>query len=97
MIAIRTRPATFGATEIAAYLARIGYEGATEPTYENLRGIYTAHFFNVPFENLDVQLRRPVTLDLEQIYDKIVLRRRGGWCFGSWSRRSRSRAMPPAG
>jgi N-hydroxyarylamine O-acetyltransferase len=26
-------------------------------------------------------LRRPVVLDLEANYDKIVCQRRGGWCY----------------
>jgi N-hydroxyarylamine O-acetyltransferase len=82
MIATPPRPATFAATEIAAYLARIGYEGAMEPTAEILRAIYRAHFFNVPFENLDiVPLGRPLSLQPETLYDKIVRRRRGGFCY----------------
>jgi N-hydroxyarylamine O-acetyltransferase len=35
----------------------------------------------VSFENINVQLRRPLTLDVEEIYEKIVERRRGGWCY----------------
>jgi N-hydroxyarylamine O-acetyltransferase len=36
---------------------------------------------NVPYENLDVQLGRPVTIERPPIFDKIVGRRRGGWCY----------------
>jgi N-hydroxyarylamine O-acetyltransferase len=35
----------------------------------------------VPFENLDIHLGRRLVLDPEANYEKIVERRRGGWCF----------------
>jgi len=35
----------------------------------------------VPFENLDIHLGRRLVLDPEVNYEKIVERRRGGWCF----------------
>ena len=35
----------------------------------------------IPFENLDVLLRRPVRLDLEGLQEKLVRSRRGGYCF----------------
>jgi N-hydroxyarylamine O-acetyltransferase len=46
-----------------------------------LRALHRAHQYAVPFENLDVQLRRPVGLEASASYDKIVRRRRGGWCY----------------
>jgi N-hydroxyarylamine O-acetyltransferase len=68
--------------DIAAYLARIGYSGDTAPTLENLRAMHRAHFFNVPFENLDIQRGDRFTVDKEDlVYDKIVRRRRGGFCL----------------
>ena len=35
----------------------------------------------MPFENLDIHLGRRLVLDREANYEKIVERRRGGWCF----------------
>jgi N-hydroxyarylamine O-acetyltransferase len=35
----------------------------------------------VPFENLDIPLKRPILLDEELLFDKIVNRRRGGFCY----------------
>jgi N-hydroxyarylamine O-acetyltransferase len=67
--------------ELSAYLDRIGFEGSARPDLATLRAIHRAHQYVVPFENLDVQLRRPAVLDLEANYDKIVRRRRGGWCY----------------
>ena len=70
------------AVSTGAYLARIGYEGSTEPTLETLAGIVLAHLRAVPFENLDiVPLARPLRLDPEGLFAKIVGERRGGYCF----------------
>ncbi|HEV7611526.1 MAG TPA: arylamine N-acetyltransferase [Steroidobacteraceae bacterium] len=66
---------------LAAYLERIGFNGTARPDLETLRELQRAHVRAVPFENLDVQLHRPVRLDLDTCYDKIVRQRRGGWCF----------------
>jgi len=35
----------------------------------------------VPFENLDIHLGRPIILDEEKLFDKIVRQRRGGFCY----------------
>ncbi len=65
----------------SAYLDRIGYAGPRAPDFATLDGVMRAHVAAVPFENLDVQLGRPVGLDLETIFTKIVGQRRGGWCY----------------
>ncbi|HEX4382976.1 MAG TPA: arylamine N-acetyltransferase [Myxococcales bacterium] len=67
--------------DLDGYLRRIGYSGLIRPDLATLRGVHRAHQLAVPFENLDVQLRRPVALDAEAAFDKIVRRRRGGWCY----------------
>jgi N-hydroxyarylamine O-acetyltransferase len=67
--------------ELSAYLHRIRFDGSVRPDLATLRAIHRAHQYAIPFENLDVLLRRPVVLDLEANYDKIVCRRRGGWCY----------------
>lgn len=67
--------------DLDAYFARIGYRGATEPTFETLDGIMRAHVANIPFENIDVQLGRPVSNDPPAIFEKLVTRHRGGWCY----------------
>src|SRR5947209_1474820 len=68
-----------GDAELAAYFARIGYAGPREPTLAVLRGIVAAHATSIPFENLEVLLRRGVKLDAEALFDKLVERRRGGY------------------
>ncbi len=67
--------------EIEAYLKRIGYSGAREPSVETLRLLHRSHMLTVPFENLDIPLGRPIVLSLPSFYDKIVRRRRGGFCY----------------
>lgn len=66
---------------IAAYLRRIDYHGPTEPTAETLRALHRAHLLTVPFENLDIHLGRRIILDEAALFDKMVARRRGGFCY----------------
>ena len=67
--------------EIDAYLKRIGYSGSLDPDIETLRQLHRAHLLAVPFENLDIPLGQPIVLSLPLFYDKIVRRRRGGFCY----------------
>ena len=66
---------------LAAYFARIGWNGAAPPTLETLARLLRAHMTSIPFENLDVLLGRPVRLDLESLKAKVIDSRRGGYCF----------------
>jgi N-hydroxyarylamine O-acetyltransferase len=68
-------------SKLSAYLDRIKFDGAVRPDLATLRALQRAHQYAIPFENLDVQLRRPVVLDPGTSYDKIVRQRRGGWCY----------------
>src|SRR4051794_36538903 len=70
-----------GTLDLDAYLARIAYDGPLDPGLETLRALHDQHASQIPFENLDVQLGRPIRLDLESLQQKIVSRRRGGYCF----------------
>jgi N-hydroxyarylamine O-acetyltransferase len=67
--------------DIDAYLARIGYQGTLEPQLGTLAGLHFAHATSIPFENLDIQLGRPILLDVESLQAKLVRARRGGYCF----------------
>jgi N-hydroxyarylamine O-acetyltransferase len=67
--------------DIDAYLERIGLTRPLPPTLETLTAVHRAHLRAIPYENLDVQLGRPVTIERPAIFDKIVGRRRGGWCY----------------
>ena len=67
--------------DIDAYLDRIGYRGPLTPTAETLRALQVAHLQTVPFENLSIHARQPIVLDDESLFDKVVARRRGGFCY----------------
>ena len=64
-----------------AYLSRIGYAGTPCPDLESLREMMRRQLFTVPFENLDVQVGKVVSLVPEEIFEKIVGRCRGGYCY----------------
>ena len=67
--------------DTAAYARRIGYEGPLSPTLEVLGGLCAAHIRTVPFENLAILEGAPISLEPEALFHKVVLRRRGGYCF----------------
>lgn len=68
--------------DIQAYLDRIGYTGTREPNLANLTRLIRQHLETVPFENLDCCYKgAPLTNDPEAVFEKVVLRRRGGICF----------------
>jgi len=63
------------------YLERLGYRGPLRPSLETLRELHKKHLFSVPFENLDIQLGRPIVLSEEAFYEKIIIHHRGGFCY----------------
>ncbi|WP_135557128.1 arylamine N-acetyltransferase family protein [Paenibacillus cymbidii] len=67
--------------EVRAYLNRIGYAGVPDGSAETLAELQERHLHAVPYENLDILRGVPLTLDIPHLYDKIVVRRRGGFCF----------------
>ncbi len=67
--------------DIRAYLQRLSYTGAIAPSAETLRLLQLAHLRAVPFENLSIHSGEPVVLDDRALFEKIVSRRRGGFCY----------------
>ncbi len=67
--------------DLDAYFARIRYAGSRAPTLPTLHALTAAHAQTIPFENLDVLLGRGISLDAEAVFDKLVRRERGGYCF----------------
>ena len=64
-----------------AYLDRIGVTGPASSDAAALRALHLAHQLTVPFENLSIHLAEPISLDEGDLVDKIVRRRRGGFCY----------------
>jgi arylamine N-acetyltransferase len=70
------------AVDVAAYFDRIGYRGPAEPTVDTVRALVAAHNGAIPFENLDPLMGVPVAdLSAAALTDKLVHRRRGGYCY----------------
>jgi N-hydroxyarylamine O-acetyltransferase len=69
------------AVDLDAYLRRIGYSGGLEPVPAVLEALHLAHATHIPFENLDILLKRPIRLDLASLQGKLVAGGRGGYCF----------------
>lgn len=69
------------ALNLPAYLARIGYSGPVEPTLPVLQQLIEKHTTAIPLENLDVLLGRRILIDVESVQQKMVARRRGGYCY----------------
>ena len=65
-------------TSVEDYLDRIGLAGRADP---GLAEVHRAHATAIAFENFDAFSGTPVSLDLADLEDKIVARRRGGYCF----------------
>ena len=68
--------------DLDGYFDRIDYRGAAEPNLQVLQDLMTAHTRSIPFENLDPLMGVPVEdLSPQALTDKLVHRRRGGYCY----------------
>ena len=67
--------------DLPAYLARIGFSGQARPDRATLEAVHRRHLLSIPYENLDVQLGRPLITSPEVAFQKLVASRRGGWCY----------------
>lgn len=63
------------------YLERIGYTGSTTPSRETLFALQRAHLLAVPFDALDCHLGMSIELERDALFEKIVTRGRGGFCY----------------
>lgn len=67
--------------ERQTYFARIGFHGEAAPTLETLQRIHLLHTCSIPFENLDVLLGRIIRIELDNVFEKLVVAGRGGYCY----------------
>lgn len=65
------------------YLKRIGFDGEPSATIDCVAEMMRRQLFTVPFENLDVQAGKIVSMEPEDIVNKIVYsgQGRGGYCY----------------
>jgi len=66
---------------LGAYLHRIDAPRPEAVDAAALGLLHRAHQLAVPFENLSIHLHEPISLDEASLIDKIVTRRRGGFCY----------------
>lgn len=67
--------------DIESYLARIQYTGPLTVNADTLAALHEAHLMAVPFENLSIHLDEPIVLEDEALFNKVVGRNRGGFCY----------------
>jgi N-hydroxyarylamine O-acetyltransferase len=67
--------------DIHTYLERIHYNKVVQPGVETLISLHRAHMLTVPFENLDIQLGKPIQLTERALWEKIIVHKRGGFCY----------------
>lgn len=71
--------------QLAKYFKRVGLD--SRPTYQTgielLTRLQQHQLTHIPFESLSLHysVDRQVSIDLQDLYDKIVLRKRGGYCL----------------
>ena len=64
-----------------AYAARVGLDAPPRTDEDGLFALHRAQFHAIPFENLDIQLGRPIDLSPTGLVEKLVHQPRGGYCF----------------
>lgn len=75
------RPSYAAGFDLDAYLARIGYTGSRTVSLDTLKALHFLHPQEIPFENLDPFLGRPVSVDASTLQEKLVHGGRGGYCY----------------
>ena len=72
----------FNDAQIRSYLKRLGMDHAPSLSKTGLDSIVLAHQTHIPFEDLDSYIfKKTPDLDPDALYEKIIERRRGGYCF----------------
>ncbi len=66
---------------VSEYLHRIDAARPAAADAAALRALHRAHQLAVPFENLSIHLAEPISLAEDDLIDKVVARRRGGFCY----------------
>ena len=66
---------------IDAYFARVGLLCRTAVSLDTLKDLHRLHPAAIAFENIDVLMRRPISLAPEAIAEKLIAGGRGGYCY----------------
>ena len=63
------------------YLDRIHFQGPATATMDTVTKLMRCQLQTIPFENLDVQAKKVVSINPNDIVEKLVHRKRGGYCY----------------
>jgi N-hydroxyarylamine O-acetyltransferase len=63
------------------YLQHIGFAGIPQADLLTLQQLHRCHMLSVPFENLSIIYRQGIHLEEPALFNKIVERNRGGFCY----------------
>lgn len=63
------------------YLKRINFTNKIIIDAETLIRLHEYHVYNIPFENLDIHYKQIFDLEFENLYRKVVVNFRGGFCY----------------
>lgn len=63
------------------YLRRIDYRKTPKNNLQTLNELHKKHLFSIPFEDLDIHLKKPLQIEVEALYQKIIVEKRGGFCY----------------
>lgn len=75
------QPRYAGVMDLDRYLARVGLPEAPQPTPDGVALLQQAHRLAIGFENLDIRRGLGIAIDSASVFDKLVGRERGGYCF----------------
>jgi len=64
-----------------AYLERLNLNIRLESNFQTLQSLHRAHAFTIAFENFNVHLKRTIHLDKENLFQKLIVEKRGGYCY----------------
>ncbi|WP_395395285.1 arylamine N-acetyltransferase [Novosphingobium sp. BL-8A] len=67
--------------DLTRYLARIGLTAAPANDPQGLAALQSAHRRAIGFENLAIPLGEGIRIDSASVFEKLVARGRGGYCF----------------
>jgi N-hydroxyarylamine O-acetyltransferase len=63
------------------YLDRIHFVGDVKSNIKSISKLMQCQLFTIPFEDLDVQAGKTISLQGNDIVDKLINRKRGGYCY----------------
>ncbi|MFJ7952187.1 arylamine N-acetyltransferase [Lysinibacillus sp. NPDC096418] len=67
--------------QIQQYLEHIKFQGPLEPSIKLLGQLQTYHLHTIPYENLDVAMKHNISFNISDLFQKVIVHKRGGNCF----------------